>query len=297
MGVQPFHDKDNLGVMFFPVPVFQMMGRVDDMLHAVDDDGPLVSHIDDALNPEHLFSVPVQKHAHPQAEGRPIQGIVELNRHGPDIAFMPGVLRTRVVFQRGQSGFHAALPVAEDGLGIDLPIGGRKYHGGRVQVAQPVMHLFDRMIMHQINLGDDDRICHGNLFYRFGVVLQMQFTVCRIKAADHIIHIVAVGQKRIHQNGKQDRGRVCQTGRLDNNAVHGELPPFVFVQDVLQFIDQVLPHIATDTAAAKETGLFLYTADQPVVQACLAEFIDDGRRVPEAPVPEHVRQKCSLAAA
>src|SRR5215212_11380994 len=82
-----------------------MLWRMDDVLHAVEDDGPRAPDVQKALHAQHVLATGVKQHAEPDPERRPVDGAVERHRDGmrvPDDMSIAG-LQGRVLWRRPRS--------------------------------------------------------------------------------------------------------------------------------------------------------------------------------------------------
>ena len=96
----------------------------------------------------------------------------------------------------------------------------------------------------------------------------------------------------------QHRRRIGQAGRLDHRAGEIGHPPLDPVDEQIgQRVDDVAAHRAAQAAAVQQYDILGRAFDQQVVEADLAEFVDDdsGRR--HAGLLQHVVQNGRLAAA
>ena len=129
-----------------------------------------------------------------------------------------------------ESGLHTVESgPAKHHLRVNHTVGRLPHQRGRVQLAEFLPHEIDLLVADQIGLGDNDGIRSHQLFDRFGVVFQVELAVGRVQTAHHVVHIVAVGEHGVHQNRKQNGGRVSQACRFNDHAVQGDVPPFGLV--------------------------------------------------------------------
>ncbi len=58
---------------------------MDDVLDAVQDDGAGAADVEEAFDPEHVLAARLEQHGQPDAEGRPVELLVEDERERPDV--------------------------------------------------------------------------------------------------------------------------------------------------------------------------------------------------------------------
>src|SRR5579864_4643156 len=79
------HDENETGSMIIVRPVAQMGWRVHQMLHPVHGNGPFFTcQRQYPLDPQNSFAMPVEQHGQPDAEGRPVERLVDDDREGAD---------------------------------------------------------------------------------------------------------------------------------------------------------------------------------------------------------------------
>ena len=77
----------------------------------------------------------------------------------------------------------------------------------------------------------------------------------------------------VHEEGLRDRRRIGKPGGLDQNPVQVTLAPHQPGEDA----DEITPHRAADATVVHLENLFVRVDDEIIVDADLAEFIDDDR--------------------
>ena len=96
----------------------------------------------------------------------------------------------------------------------------------------------------------------------------------------------------------QDRRRIGETGGFDRDA--GEIWDFALDpvdKQVGQGVDDVAAHGAAQTPAVEQDDILVRPLDQQVVEADLAELVDDDRRGGHVGLLQHVIEHRRLAAA
>ena len=101
-----------------------------------------------------------------------------------------------------------------------------------------------------------------------------------------------VGEERVH-----DRRRVGDSGRLDDDAPEGgDLARVRAVEQVAQLVGQVAAQRAADAAAREQHRPLVDAAQEVMVEADLAELVDDHRRLGELGPAQQLRDERRLAA-
>jgi hypothetical protein len=109
---------------------------------------------------------------------------------------------------------------------------------------------------------------------------------------------VAHRQIRMVENRVQDRRRVREAGRLDDHAPEGRDAAVVaLAQQVLEGGDEIAPHGAAEASGGEQHEAFLHRLDEEVVEADLAELVDDHDRVGERRILEETVEQRRLAGA
>src|SRR5262249_52073926 len=123
----------------------------------------------------------------------------------------------------------------------------------------------------EVGLVEQDDVGEGDLVLRFGGVLEAFAQPFGVRDGDHGVELgapvdVAVGEDRL-----RDRRGVGEAGGLADDGVELALPAHQPVDDA----DEVAAHGAADAAVVHLEHLFVRTDDEVVVDADLAEFVDD----------------------
>ena len=75
-------DEDDPGSVILVGPLIEVLRRVDDVLHAVEDDGSSLPDVEEPLDSQHVLAPGVEQHAEPDPERSPVDGPVERDRDG-----------------------------------------------------------------------------------------------------------------------------------------------------------------------------------------------------------------------
>jgi hypothetical protein len=81
-GMDASGDEDDPGSVVLVGPLTEVLRRVDDVLHAVEDDGSSLPNVEEPLDSQHVLAPGVEQHAEPDPERSPVDGSVERNRDG-----------------------------------------------------------------------------------------------------------------------------------------------------------------------------------------------------------------------
>ena len=85
-GMDASGDEDDPGSVILVGPLTEVLRRVDDVLHAVEDDGSSLPDVEEPLDSQHVLAPGVEQHAEPDPERRPVDGPVERHRDGVGLA-------------------------------------------------------------------------------------------------------------------------------------------------------------------------------------------------------------------
>ena len=113
----------------------------------------------------------------------------------------------------------------------------------------------------------------GDLVFGLARILQAQRQVLGIDQRDDGIELGLVAHVLVHEEGLGDRHRIGKAGGLDDDGVEAAGPAHQAFDDA----HQVAAHRAADAAIVHLVDFFVGFHDQVVVDADLAEFVDDDR--------------------
>ena len=100
------------------------------------------------------------------------------------------------------------------------------------------------------------------------------------------------------EHGVQDRRRVGQPGRLDDDALERLHAAVVApAQQVLQGRDQVAAHGAAEAARREQDHALVGRLDEEVIETDLAELVDDDDGALEGRVAQQIVEQRRLAGA
>jgi hypothetical protein len=127
----------------------------------------------------------------------------------------------------------------------------------------------------EIRLRDDQTIGGGNLLQAFGIARQVQSCIHRIDRRDHVRKTKVMTHDRLRRQRVQDRRRIRESGGFDHDTVEvGYLRLIAAREQRAQSTAQVIPDAAADAAALEQHDRFVNALDQKVIEADLAELVD-----------------------
>ena len=218
----------------------------------------------------------------------------------------------------GVGGIAMVMRVAAEPLGCSKPVVTRarrqirveQHSGGDVprhrdddrrfgiEPAQPRLNIAAHLGCHQIGLGQHQPVGQRDLLCRFIMRVEGGERVRRVDRGDDTIQRDQIAQPYLLHQQRHDRRRIGKAGGLDGDAPIGRdrARPATLVQR-LDGIDQIAAHGAADAAAFQQHRILEGGLDQQMIEADLAEFVDDHRGVGHAGMLEQPVQQRRLAAA
>ena len=173
----------------------------------------------------------------------------------------------------------AALGLVHARIGIDAA-------DARLDVAQ----LLGR---HQVGLVDEDHVGEGDLVLGLGRVLEPVLEPLGVGDRHHRVEPGLAADVLVHEEGLRHRRRVGQAGGLDDDAVELALAPHQPVDDA----HEVAAHGAADAAVVHLEHFLVGADDEVVVDADLAEFVDDDGELLPVRLGQDAVQQRGLAGA
>jgi hypothetical protein len=175
----------------------------------------------------------------------------------------------------------------------------RDESGARIQRGQAVPKVLQPSSpRREVALGDDDAIGDRRLPDRLRVGVERGKPVHSINDRDHPIERVAHREIRVIEHRVQDGGRVGQPCRFDDDAPEWRYPAVVApAQQILEGGDEVAADRAAEAARREQDHALVHRFDEEVIEADLAELVDDHDRVGEGGVAEETIEERRLARA
>ena len=141
----------------------------------------------------------------------------------------------------------------------------------RVQAADARFQFAQFLGRHQIGLVDQDDVGKGDLVLGLGRVLEPVLQPFGVGDRDHGVELGLGADLLVHEEGLRHRRRVGEPRGLDDDGVELAFSPHQPVDDA----HQVAAHGAADAAVVHLEHFLVGVDDELVVDADLAEFVDD----------------------
>ncbi len=147
--------------------------------------------------------------------------------------------------------------------------------GQRVQRAQAGLDGGQSGLVHQVDLVQDDAVGEGDLLARLLGVVQTRHDVFGVDQGGDAVQLGLGLDLVVDEEGLGHRAGVGQAGRLDDDGVEGGLAGALALHQAVDHADQVAAHRAADAAVVHLEHVLVGADHQVVVDADLAELIDD----------------------
>ncbi len=187
-----------------------------------------------------------------------------------DMVVMVMIEEMRIVFQRALEIEGALIEHAGE---IDAGAAGLVDAGRRVDGADDILDLRQFFRRHEVGLVDQHDVGKGDLVFGLAAVLEAQRQVLGVDEGDHGVELGLGAHVVVHEEGLGDRHRIGKARGLDDDAVEAAGAAHQAFDDA----DQVAAHRAADAAVVHLVDLFVGLDDEVVVDADLAELVDDDR--------------------
>jgi hypothetical protein len=258
---------------------------MDDVLNAVQHDRPFEADVQQPLHPQHVVAASLQQHRQPDAEGRPVERLVEHEAERPRLVRW---LVPDVVLEVAR----IALASAPEEIG-GSDVAERRCDDRRDGI-QPSELCDHGSRVGEVRLRDHERVRGRRLEHR----LVVAESVLGIDGGDHALERVVVLHERLREQRVHDRRRVREPGRLDDDAPERRNLAGVAAGDqVAQLVGEIAAERAADTAARQQDGALVDAPQQVVVDPDLAELVHDHSGLAQVRMREEARQQRRLAAA
>src|SRR5215510_3301858 len=159
--------------------------------------------------------------------------------------------------QHLRQGDLAALSLVQPGVGVDA--------------ADARLHLAERVGLDQVGLVEQDDVGERDLVLRLRRVLEAVLQPFGVGDRDHRVELGLTADIVVHEEGLRHRRGVREPGGFDDDGVELALPAHQPVDDA----HEVAAHGAADAAVVHLEHFFVGADDELVVDADLAEFVDD----------------------
>ena len=141
----------------------------------------------------------------------------------------------------------------------------------RVQPPDQAFHLGQLRRGHQVGLVEDDLVGKGHLLDGLARVGKAQRQVLGVDHGGHAVELGPGANVLVDEEGLRHRARVGQAGGLHDDRVEAALA----LHQARDNPDQVAAHRAADAAVVHLEDFLVGADDQVVVDADLAELVDD----------------------
>ena len=162
---------------------------------------------------------------------------------------------------------------------------------------QNLMRIAALRRIEEIGLGQHDPVGNRDLLDRFQVLVERCGAVDGVDHRDDAVEPVAHRQVGMRHRGLQHRRRVGEPGRLQDHAAEARAAVVEITQKLLQRVDQVAAKRAAQTTALQQDDTVPNLPNQQMVEADLAEFIDDDGGLGERRVADQAVEQRGLAGA
>jgi hypothetical protein len=133
---------------------------------------------------------------------------------------------------------------------------------------------FDRCKLvggNQIGLVEEHDVGEGELLLRFVSMIDLAQEMLGIDHGHDGVELGLAADIFVHEEGLRDRRRIGEPGGLDQDPVEATLAPHQPGEDA----DEIAADGAADAAVVHLENLFVRVDDEVIVDADLAEFVDD----------------------
>ena len=247
--------------------------------------GPSRADVQQALDAQHVLAARLQQHRQPDAEGGPVERLVEGQAQRAHLVRV----RRRIVVVEVARIARRRRPKRADGAtspNTDSTIGAAGF--SRRSCARHERGVGE------VGLRDDEPVGDRRLAHR----LVVAEPVLRVHGRHHGLEPVVVLDERRREERVDDRRRVREPGRLDDDATEGrDLARVAAGDQVAQLVGEVAAERAAQAAARQQHGALVDPAQQVVVDPDLAELVHDHCRLAHVRVRQEAGEQRGLAAA
>ena len=187
----------------------------------------------------------------------------------------------------------------EDLVGVDLARGNRVERCAGIEVVQPVLQFGELGRIGDVDLGQQDAVGDGGLLYGLLVIVERARAVDAVDRRHHAVEAVARGEQRVGHQRVQDGRGIGQAGGLDHHALERrDLAARALEEQLAHGAHEVAAHRAAQAARVQRHHAFVVgLLDQQMVEANLAELVDDDGGVGQFGPAQQLVEQRGLAAA
>ena len=149
----------------------------------------------------------------------------------------------------------------------------------------------------KIGLAEQQAVGQRNLTARLGMATERRGSVQRINDRNHAVDRVLPHDVAIGHQCMQYRRRIGEAGCFDQDPIVADLARFTAALQVQQCRDEIAADRTAQAAGSERQQCLVAAGDEFVVEADLAEFVDDDRGAGEGRVAQDTPDERGLAAA
>ena len=188
--------------------------------------------------------------------------------------------------------------VREQRAGIDLAVSNGRQRRARIDRRKPIEQFCGSLRLRQIGLAHEDGIRQRDLAERHIVLVQRAGAADSVDQGHHATQMDAEPHGAHVEQFMDDRSWIGQSRCFDQDAPErGNNPLSTLPQQVLDRLHQASVQRAADAAALEQDDLLTGSFHELMVEADLAELIDDNGRVLHRGRPQQMPHQRGLAAA
>ena len=144
----------------------------------------------------------------------------------------------------------------------------------------------------QVGLGHQQAVGDRGLFDGLLMAGQALGTAQAVDRGDHPVQAVTLDEQGIGHQGLQDWRRIGEPRGLDHQGPKGRhLASYPLLIEPAQGLDQITANAAAEAAAVQQHRLLVDSFHQQVIQADLAELVDDHRGLRHGRVGQQMSQQ------
>ncbi len=149
----------------------------------------------------------------------------------------------------------------------------------------------------EVGLAQHDSIGDRDLLDGLQMRVERRCAIDRVDHREHAVEAIAHRQIGVRHRGLQHRRWIGQAGRLQDHAAEHSASVVEIAQKLLQRVDQIAAQRAAQATALQQDDAVADFAHQQVVEADIAEFIDDDGGLGERRVADQAVEQRGLAGA
>ena len=177
-----------------------------------------------------------------------------------------------------------------------MPVSRRQPVGGRVETGQPALEGVDRGRIHQVDLADQQPVGGHHLGQGLAVAIELSRSGHGVHDGDDAVRPESLGDEEVFHQRVQQWHRVGQAGGLDQQpADRRDLAAQAAHEEILEGAGQFAAHGTAQATRVEQHHPLGLDLDQVVIDADLAEFVDQHHRATQPRLAQQVVQHRGLA--